>query len=257
MLVYEKKVDGERHLFGTVDNTAPGESDVQLTYKDTDGTTIEPELSDIYLNDGHGGIIRKSDGEAINVFIGETQIIGGNIPTPQMVSITVTPPTKTSYVEGEALDLAGMVVTGNLSNGETIAITEDYSASPAAGTTLVTSNNKVVVTYFELTDEFTITVEAARTATGIEITTMPTKTEYTEGENLDLTGLVVSLVYDNEDKEVIEEDSYLTTPVNGAVLTSDPSGKQTVAVSAYDFEASFDVTVNASQNSEPEQPVTP
>ena len=176
MLVYEKKVDGTRHLFGKVEGTIPAADDTQLTYKDTDGTTITPELSDTYLNDGHGGIIRKSDGEAINVFIGETQIIGGDIPPAQMVSITVTPPTKTSYVEGNTLDLTGMVVTGHLSNEETIDITEDCSASPAAGATLTTSNTKVTVSYFELTDEFAITVEAAPAVTGIEVTAEPTKT---------------------------------------------------------------------------------
>ncbi len=165
MLVYEKKVEGERHLFGTVEGTVPSENDVQLTYKDTDGTVIEPELSDTYLDDGHGGIIRKSDGEAINVFIGETQIIGGDIPPAQMISITVTPPTKTSYVEGDTLDLTGITVVGNLSNGETVDITEDCSASPADGATLTTSNTKVVVSYFELTDEFAITVEAIPTIT--------------------------------------------------------------------------------------------
>ncbi len=250
MLVYEKKVEGERHLFGKVEGTVPSESDVQLTYKDTDGTTIEPELSDVYLNDGHGGIIRKSDGEAINVFIGETQIIGGDIPTPQVVSITVTPPTKTSYVEGDTLDLTGMVITGNLSNGETIAITEDYSASPANGATLTTSNNKVVVTYFELTDEFTITVEAAESQieiTGIEVTTPPTKTVYTEGEALDLTGMVVT-IFGTVDGEAATEiaayNEYVTTPVEGAILTTDITE---VTVSAYDFEDSFTVTVNAAQ----------
>lgn len=165
MLVYEKKVDGERHLFGTVDGTAPGESDVKLTYKDTDGTTITPELSDTYLNDGHGGIIRKSDGEAINVFIGETQIIGGDIPTPQMESITVTPPTKTAYTDGDALDLTGMTVAGNLSNGETIDVTADCTTTPVDGAVLTTDPSgeiEVVVAYYELTDSFTVTVSAAQ-----------------------------------------------------------------------------------------------
>ena len=250
MLVYEKKVDGERHLFGTVDNTAPGESDVQLTYKDTDGTVIEPELSDVYLNDGHGGIIRKSDSEAINVFIGETQIIGGDI-TPTVASLRIDKnPEKVSFTAGEQLEYYGIEITLVYSDGTEEGVSEDPALTfdPDWGTTATVDMTSVTVTHttYNVSTSFAITVEEARTATGIEITTMPTKTTYTEGENLDLTGLVVSLVYDNEDKEVIEEGSYLTTPVNGAVLTSDPSGKQTVAVSAYDFETSFDVTVNAS-----------
>ena len=111
MLVYEKKVEGERHLFGKVEGTVPGENDAQLTYKDTDGTVIEPELSDVYLNDGHGGIIRKSDGEAVNVFIGETQIIGGDI-TPTVASLRIDKnPEKVSFTAGEQLEYYGIEIT--------------------------------------------------------------------------------------------------------------------------------------------------
>ena len=76
MLVYEKKVEGTRHLFGKVEGTIPADSDVQLTYKDAGGNTLTVSESDTYLNDGKGGIIRKSDNKAVNVFIGNTQIIG-------------------------------------------------------------------------------------------------------------------------------------------------------------------------------------
>ena len=159
MLVYEKKVDGTRHLFGKVEGTIPAADDTQLTYKDTDGTTITPELSDTYLNDGHGGIIRKSDGEAINVFIGETQIIGGDIPTPTVTSIEVTTePTKTAYAAGESLDLTGMVVTGNLSNGETIDVTADCTTTPVDGAVLTAEDTEVVISAYDFEDSFTITV---------------------------------------------------------------------------------------------------
>lgn len=78
-----------------------------------------------------------------------------------MTSITVTPPTKTVYNVGDTLDLTGMVVTGNLNNGETITITEDFSVTTTTGgSTLTTSDVKVVVMYFELTDEFAITVNS-------------------------------------------------------------------------------------------------
>lgn len=165
MLVYEKKVDGTRHLFGTVNGTIPSNDDVQLTYKDAEGSTLTLSESDTYLDNKHGGIIRKSDGKDVNVFIGDVEIIGGEI----------TPPVE---------------------------------------------------------------------AIGIEITTMPTKTAYADGEALDLTGLVVSVLYNNDTKEAITSDAYETSPVDGAVLTTDPSGKVTVTVSAFDFEASFDVTVS-------------
>ena len=91
MLVYEKKVEGVRHLFGKVEGTIPSATDVQLTYKDAGGNTLTVSDSDTYLNDGKGGIIRKSDNKAVNVFIGNTQIIGSSISPEGEVIIDGTP----------------------------------------------------------------------------------------------------------------------------------------------------------------------
>lgn len=46
-------------------------------------------------------------------------------------------------------------------------------------------------------------------AVSMEITTMPDKTSYVEGDNLDLTGMVVTLTRDDGSKEIIE--SYTCT----------------------------------------------
>ena len=163
MLVYEKKVDGERHLFGKVQGTVPSESDVQLTYKDTDGTTITPELSDTYLNDGHGGIIRKSDGEAINVFIGETQIIGGEItPTVQSLRIDKNP-TKVTFTAGEQLEYYGIEITLVYSDGTEEGVSEDPALTfdPDWGTTATLDMTSVTVTHttYNVSTSFAITVE--------------------------------------------------------------------------------------------------
>lgn len=161
MLVYEKKVDGVRHLFGNATGTQPTNEDVQLTYKKADGTTIEPQLSDVYLNDGQGGIVRKSDNAAVNVFIGETQIIGGTI-VPVLTGIEVTAPTNVTYTAGQTLDLTGMVVKEVYSDGTKTTIATGFTTSPAAGATLATTDTKVTVTHTasSKTAEFAITVEA-------------------------------------------------------------------------------------------------
>ena len=90
MLVYEKKVEGERHLFGTMENI-PSADDAQLTYQDDKGATVEPSLDYTYLDDGHGGIKMIADGTEtpLNVFIGEVNIIPGDFVAPEY-SITVT-----------------------------------------------------------------------------------------------------------------------------------------------------------------------
>ena len=159
MLVYEKKVDSVRHLFGNATGTIPTSDDVQLTYKDDEGNTLTLSESDIYLDNGHGGIIRKSDGKSVNVFIGDVEIIGGEItPTPQATSIKVdTEPTKTSYSDGDKLDLTGLVVKVVFDDESEEAIT-DYTTTPADGATLATTDTKVNIAWYELTTSFNITV---------------------------------------------------------------------------------------------------
>ena len=68
MLVYEKKVDDVRHLFGTLE-AVPSDDDVQLTYEGA-----EVSLNKKYFDDKHGGIIDE-DGNSIKVKIGDTYII--------------------------------------------------------------------------------------------------------------------------------------------------------------------------------------
>lgn len=172
MLVYEKKVDGARHLYGKVEGTIPAADDVQLTYKDAEGQELELVEKDTYKDNGKGGIYRVSDNAAVNVFIGDTQIIGEKIevePTPEitMTAIEVTtPPTKIVYTAGEELDLTGMVVTligtdGTQEVTETAAYNE-YTTSPAEGTVLTVEDTEVVVSAYDFEDSFTITVNAAQ-----------------------------------------------------------------------------------------------
>ena len=136
MLVYEKKVDNTRHLYGKVEGTVPAVDDAQLTYKDAEGNTLTIQEKDTYKDDGKGGIYRVSDKKAVNVFIGDTQIIGEEIEEtepPLMTGIEVTTlPTKTSYTEGESLDLTGMVVTGTYKDPD-VSRSADPHGSAASG----------------------------------------------------------------------------------------------------------------------------
>ena len=58
-----------------------------------------------------------------------------------------TPPTKTSYEEGETLDLTGMVVTGHYSDDTSSPIATGWTSVPAAGATLTMSDTSLVVSY--------------------------------------------------------------------------------------------------------------
>lgn len=89
--------------------------------------------------------------------------------------------------------------------------------------------------------------------TGIEIKTLPTKLTYTVGDTFDVTGLQVSAVYDNGDKEDIVADEY-----NVSSPDMSRSGTVTVTVT-YKADisktATFDITVNAPQQELPKHKI--
>lgn len=68
MLIYEKITNGVRTFYGTKGNV-PSKDDKELIFKDAEGNIITLTKNDSYFDDGHGGIKRKSDGKAVNVFI--------------------------------------------------------------------------------------------------------------------------------------------------------------------------------------------
>lgn len=81
------------------------------------------------------------------------------MPAAVLQSITVTPPTKLEYTTNDtALDLTGMVVTGNYSDGSSKALDAGWVVSTPDFTQL--GNQVITVTYQELnlTDTFTINV---------------------------------------------------------------------------------------------------
>jgi len=75
----------------------------------------------------------------------------------------------------------------------------------------------------------------------------PTKLEYEAGDDLDLTGLVVTLYYDNGDTETINLNDI---SING--YNKDLLGEQTVTVSYLDFDETFKVTVIRKYNEQPD-----
>ena len=119
-------------------------------------------------------------------------------------------PTKLFYTEGEKLDLAGLEVTLTDNQGLTKDVAfKDFAANgitaaPANETALTLTDNakKVKLTKGNLTAETkALTVKAKvfdpAHVEKIVVKEQPTKLIYTEGEKLDLTGLVVTLT-DNQ-----------------------------------------------------------
>ncbi len=84
------------------------------------------------------------------------------------------------------------------------------------------------------------------TLTDIQVTTKPVKTEYTEQESLDLSGLTVTLTYSNGTSEDVTfenfaEEGILTSPANGDFLQA---GDTTITVSKDGHSDTFNITVH-------------
>lgn len=135
MLVYEKKVDNARHLFGTM-GTIPSAGDSQLSYVDNNDDPVTVSLSGSYFDDGHGGI-KDAEGTQINVMLGDVVIIpkGGEAPLSNKCEITSF---KISDATGTITNTAIAVTvpkdTDVTSLTPTIVVSEGATVSPASGT---------------------------------------------------------------------------------------------------------------------------
>lgn len=152
----------------------------------------------------------------------------GKIPTG--IEVT-TAPTKTSYKAGEKINLSGMVVKANFSDGSSQDITSQCTFSPSAGTTVYEDTTKINVTWIwdkaNITYQTSQAITVTRMLSSIAIITQPTKRNYTTGETLNLTGMVVKATFNSGNSAVVT--SYTTSPVNGSTLNT--TGTITVTVS--------------------------
>lgn len=134
MLIYEKKVDDARHLFGTM-GTIPDVSDSQLSYVDENDAPVTVSLSDSYFDDGHGGI-KMSDGTKVIVTLDDTVIIpkGGEMPLSNACDITSF---KIGDVAGTITDTAIAVEVAHGTDvtalTPTIVVSTGATVSPASG----------------------------------------------------------------------------------------------------------------------------
>lgn len=115
-----------------------------------------------YNNQDWRGYVGTSNGAiALEFYVKQG---GSSTPIKTLSSITVTPPTKTTYTVGDTFDATGMVVTATYSDETTADVTS--SATTDFATQVASAGNKTVtVSYTEdgvtATSSFNITVEEA------------------------------------------------------------------------------------------------
>ncbi|MCD8158635.1 MAG: bacterial Ig-like domain-containing protein [Clostridiales bacterium] len=142
-----------------------------------------------------------------------------------------TLPDKTEYTENDTFDPSGMTVTAYFNDGSAEEIT-DYNVDDFL---LSVGMEKVYVTYENLFATVDITVNS-KSIVAIEIITPPVTVEYVEGQQFDITGMMVKAYYDDGSESILEtydyepngsltlEDSIITISKDGA------TAKQAISV---------------------------
>lgn len=114
-----------------------------------------------------------------------------------------TMPDKTVYQVGESLSTTGMTLRVNYTDGTTKTV---YNGWSMTGDTSAAGKKTVTVTYEGKTTTFSIQVEEAAVSQ-IRIVTHPDKLTYTTGEEIDLTGLELSVTRGGKSTSVTWPDS--------------------------------------------------
>ncbi len=150
-----------------------------------------------------------------------------------ITSLTITSePTKKVYVIGEPLDTEGLVVKATYED-ETEETVTSYNLSGYDSDS--EGEKTITVEYKGMTATFKVKVLGIRQ---IELTSEPTKKEYVQGEQLDLSGMEVTATYSDDSTAVIDSSEY---KISG--YTPSQVGEQTVTVEYGGQTATFKVTV--------------
>ena len=151
---------------------------------------------------------------------------------------------KQNYKVGEKLDLTGLRVTAHYPSGTTESLNDDdYTTSIAEDTVLSTGGKfDLVVTYLDKTD--TVEINVVKTATKVDFNIDNAKLYYHYGDQLDLTGLVVTVTYDDGSIEVITD--YSQSVANGTALkTTEGSEDIIIAYGQFTYTVTIEVDVGS------------
>jgi hypothetical protein len=159
----------------------------------------------------------------------------------QLDSIEVVSlPTKTSYYVGETLDITGLEVKGIYSDGtkktENIAISDVKGFdSSIAGTKILT------VIVGEKSATFTVIVtESSVELTKIEVVALPAKSVYYTGEEFEVSGLTIKMIYSDGTTNI---ESVGIGNISG--FESATAGEKTLTVTLSGKTTTFNVVVKA------------
>ena len=183
--------------------------------------------------------------EERNVNVTTTQDIEVVKNTVENIKI-LTPPSYTSYYEGDIFNSEGMVVEAMYKDG-TKKVINDYIIED--GNSLNNGQTSVTIKYEGQEVKQMITVEA-KMVVSINVKKLPDKIEYIQDkEDIDLTGGIIEITYNNNSKEEILMTSEQVV-VNG--FDNKKIGEQIITVTYQDITTQFAIEIKEEKIDEPE-----
>lgn len=155
MLIYEKKVDGVNHLFGTEANI-PADDDTQLTYKDENGDAISDisdykffyEKNKVMFGSEATNQLPTNEDTQVNVWLGDEMIIPRvtyAITYEEVEHTTITPDSGTRFTNGETVEVTLVCDEGYTFDSAPIFTVNGEEITAEWDATTVTATFNVVV----------------------------------------------------------------------------------------------------------------
>lgn len=149
-----------------------------------------------------------------------------NIEVVPIKAILITKnPDRIIYTEGEVFDPTGMEITAYFDDNTYNLV--EIGACTFTSTPLQIYDVFVTVAYKNLSTHLNVTVTDKVTVKSLVATVMP-KIDYVSGQELDLTGMELTLTLSDGITKVLEADKYVTEPANGTKLYAGADTKITV-----------------------------
>ncbi len=184
------------------------------------------------VTSSNNGVTGSTASQAATVTISE--------PTINALSVSSWP-AKTNYQVGDTLDVTGLQLLAQWSNGinETVTNPADFTVSP---TQLATAGTQTVtVSYRGAVTTFTVNVaQAQEVVQSIYLLTSPNRTSYTVGDTVDVTGMRLQVVSNLGIREI-------SSGFNWAPQVLRSEGTQNITVSYQGQTTQFQVTVQPVQ----------
>ncbi len=158
---------------------------------------------------------------------------GDEVQAAQSLTI-VSEPDKLTYFVGEEIDARGITLEAAYADGSAETVTQDFNLEPRTAEKVGTQT--VTVTYNGAEATFEITV-IQKQVSALYLEELPTRREFAIGEEFDLSGMLIDVLYVDGSHEMITE-GYTFEPASSVEI-----GEEKVVVSYGEKSVSFVVNI--------------